>query len=784
MKHSRQFIAIVLLIASIGFNCWLYRMEPTAPIDPNDNAFQYALVKRTNDMWEFASRVCPKTITYPLCHLSYVTDHWVPNWAQGYNLPYYYSHIPQILIVASYRLFHLPISLFTYYHYVIYLILCLFPLSVFLAFKILRYPWITAGIGALLASLISTDGLYGIDQTSFLWRGWGLSSQLFALFWLPLAIASTVRYVTIQEDDNHHVRTLATTIILLVATTSGHLGIGMMAFLGVGCISLSPALYLILTHRPFRHVVQEIIRGIRNTAVVAVPAIVLLSYWIVPTMINNRFHNISFWDPVWKFNSFGAIEVITKFVNGDLFDFGRLPLYTAFIVVGLLASTQKKQSTTTTTDTPTAWPVAVLFVLFLLLFFGNTTWGSLLSLIPGMSEFHGHRFLVGLHLTGLFLAPLGFVSIASYLQRVGKRIPVHSTVKSALIVIGMLLAAGSILLPHLVSYATYNNTLITQANSAYATAKDDANTLLTTVENLIATTPGRVYALRGTEGKEFRIASTPYYMYLSTFGIPTVLWLPETWSLNSDTEQFFSEQEQSHYDLYTIRYVVAPPSKTPQPFWKTIKETPSWVLYEVSPSSTTHEGYIATGRAPSHVTSSKQTLINLVHLYLQSTYPKQHVYPELVVNEQATTVRSSSSLPHFAMTDLVTYQTPDGKFHNLFLEQPVYPTEQTPPPMRITKTTVDTDMVFSTHVDVTSPCPTCVVILKQTYHPNWHATINGKPTETLSVFPSFTAVRIESPGSYDIVFSYTPAPTKLLLWLGALVMIVGWIVMMKRTRIS
>jgi len=205
MKHREKIIAITLLCFSIGFNLWLYRAEPTATIDPNDNAFQFALVERTNQMWDYASRVCPRNLLIINCKLSILSDHWVPNWAEGYNLPYYYSHVPQIFIVGSYRLVSSIkyqvsgifsfMTLFTYYHWVIYFLLCFFPLSLFLAFRILKFPWFTAGIAALLASQISTDGLYGIDQSSFLWRGWGLSSQLFALIWFPLAIASIIQFV-------------------------------------------------------------------------------------------------------------------------------------------------------------------------------------------------------------------------------------------------------------------------------------------------------------------------------------------------------------------------------------------------------------------------------------------------------------------------------------------------------------------------------------------------------------------------------------------------------------
>src|SRR4030042_4691716 len=159
--------SIAMLVFAIGFNLWLYRMEPTAQVDPNDNTFQFALVYRTNQIWDYANKKCSGNIlTFPICHFSYLSDHWVPNWNEGYNLPFYYSHIPQIAIVGSWRFIQVftgPIPLFQYYHTIIYLLLSLFPLSVFLALRVTGASWMTAGFGALLSSQISTDGLYGLD---------------------------------------------------------------------------------------------------------------------------------------------------------------------------------------------------------------------------------------------------------------------------------------------------------------------------------------------------------------------------------------------------------------------------------------------------------------------------------------------------------------------------------------------------------------------------------------------------------------------------------------------
>jgi len=797
MKQLEKFFAIALLITTMGFLLWLYRAEPTVKVDPNDNAFQYGLVARTNQIWDYANRTCPKNISFIPCQLSLLTDHWVPNWAQGYNLPYYYSHVPQIVIVASWKLInwgmnilgHSSIELFSYYHASIYLLLCAFPLSMFLAFRILGFPWLTAGIAAALSPLISTDGLYGIDQTSFLWRGWGLSSQLFALLWFPLAIAYAIRYKNADTAKRKKV-TLIAAIVFLTATTAGHLGIGMMAFLALLPIVCSDWIITLVEDwgifRGWKQKLREQFQtSVKQIFLLAIPPIIILSYWIVPAFLNNNYHNISLWDPIWKFQSFGVNQVITMLINGQLFDFGRIPIFTALVFIGLFTSLivipDKRSSQLFEKRSAIRDPshnlqilkqvqddkkiFAWIFLFFLTLFFGSSTWGSLINLIPGMKEFHQHRFIVGLHMAGLFLAPIGTTWIMEQISHLAGTITkkfirqtyiIHALVYSC---IGLFVCIS--LIPHIIDYASYNTTLIRQANESYAQQASDITLLTSTLSELIAAKPGRVYALRGNEGKNFRIADAAYYLTLSARGIPTTLWLPETWSMNSDTEQFFSEDNPSHYDLYTIRYVVAPPDKKPQPFWRVIQETPNWKLYEVA-----SEQYVTTGTAPSSVYAKKTDLINLIHLWIQSDYPKQHIFPQFT-SHPSKLIRS---VPHFSMIDPATYQTPDGQLHNLFADVPVY---QNPTnaklPMIVRSQSSDADMVFEATVEITAPCPTCVVILKQTYHPNWHVEVNGKTVPAIDVFPSFVAVPLEQPGVYTIKFSYTSPWMKTALLFGGIV---------------
>ncbi|MCX6793606.1 MAG: YfhO family protein [Candidatus Gottesmanbacteria bacterium] len=730
-------LAIIMLVFAIGFNLWLYRAEPTAKVDPNDNTFQFALVYRTNQMWDFANKTCSGNIlTFPICHFSYLADHWVPNWNEGYNLPFYYSHIPQIMIVGSYRLLHSIFSihppaggsLFTYYHFIIYFLLCLFPLSVFLALRVTGVSWITAGFGALLASQISTDGFYGLDPASFLWRGYGLSSQLFAMIWLPLAIAYCWRAFGNK-------RAIFPAIIFLILTTAGHIGIGIMAFLSLIPLALA---------RPSK-------KTFMTLGLISSIAIFFLSYWILPAMLSDQYHNFSFWDPIWKFNSYGAKEIITRLGNGALFDFGRLPLYTGLIFIGIFSAGSVTNA------------FSLLFLFFLLLYFGRTSWGNILNLIPAMKEFHLSRFIVGVHLAGLFLSPIGLTwlisRITSHVSRL-VRIPIKFI--TIIIFIIVIVFVFPTVYRQTIRYANYNETLIAQANGNYAKQSPDVNALVSTLQELGESAPGRVFSGRGGSwGHDFRLAETTMTMYLGNFALPTVLWLPETWSPNGDTEQYFRENKVEDYELYNIRYVATPANlakENIQPFWKLIKENPSWKLYEVSTS-----GYFTAGVRPAVVASDKYSFTNVIRLWIQSSDPKNGLYPQLSFDIKKYPV--NVGLPNFKMTDDVTFITLDNKIHNVFSEPPRYLANLSPlSNVKITDQTDDTDMIFSAKVSVPDGCTECMVILKQTYHPNWRVTVDGKSVPPIIVFPFFIGIPVNE-GTHQIVAAYQPSSTKVfLLW--------------------
>lgn len=115
------------------------------------------------------------------------------------------------------------------------------------------------------------------------------------------------------------------------------------------------------------------------------------------------------------------------------------------------------------------------------------------------------------------------------------------------------------------------------------------------------------------------------------------------------------------------------------------------------------------------------------------------------------------------MEDEVTYND-GGVLKNIFTDQPLPDTEAVSDVDILGPERVDTDMVFATKIEVPETCVDCLIVLKQTYHPNWRATIDGTPVETFTVFPFFTAINVEEfAGTHEVVFRYEPNTLKITL---------------------
>ncbi len=831
-------VAYLILTATIIFNLWLNFPETQILADPNDNIFQYSLVYRTNWIWE--NYGCPLSLS---C-LPNLIDHNVTTWAEGYPLPFYYSHIPQIATVASYNLLikpllsfiSYPLSLYQYYNWTKYLLYTLFPISIFLSLRIIGFKPIVSAIGAFFAMQLSTDGLYGIDPVSFLWRGYGLTSQLYGLFFLPLALAFVYRYLledrewSIEDrgrrskvEDRKNIRNLFSilysqhlspityhlssnknllfAILFLTLTTAGHLGIGI-----IGILSTLPFLFLDL--KP-----NNILARTKKLFLVLISSFIVLSYWLIPILLNNQYHIISFWDPIWKFNSYGWYEVVKQFFMGETFDWQRsFPIITLLVSVGFFAilSNSPNSPSYSKRGLGGVIPFSLLFAFWFLMYFGRTTWGGLIDLIPGMKDFHQHRFIVGIHIAALFLIPAGIEYIFQLFKKISKfnfltvilkhpKIPILKTELNApkfqssqgediawqvqrnlnkagvsekfgiegamnnqtiifyILTLTFISTIAYFTMQRTIQYTKLNNQWIVEANSAY---KYDEKNFQNLVGYLNTLPSARLYAGRpGNWGHDFRLGSTQMYMLFGVNGFDMSQFLPETWSMLSENEQNFDERVAEDFDLLNLKYIIADRNQDFSPSAKLDKKFGPFELYQVPTT-----GWFDVVTSPMFVKTDKTNYINLVQLWHRSYARRWKMHPLISVEKNPTIPDGMQKV--IEMKDEVTYQlvNPQPTTHNpqlnIFSDYPFVFPEATVSG-KIRNETINRQ-TYSATVEVPNNCKLCFAMFKMSYHPDWQVKVDGKDAEKFAVFPFYLATPL-TPGTHQVEFTYQPNRLKVVL---------------------
>lgn len=720
-QSFNSLLGLFLVAAAVVFNFVSLFPELTTRLDPNDNIFQFGLTQRMAQIWDLA-------FSGEVSFFSLI-DHWVPNWALGYPLPYYYQHLPHLLIVILYKLLLQNVNLYNIFKLIKFGLWVGYPLALFWAGKWFDFSSIGAGLMAFFASQILTDGLYGADITSFAWRGYGLTTQLFTLIFAPLSFAYGWRIFSQKQISS---RQLALLSLLLSATFASHLAFGYFICLSLVFLPLSflpwERLPRFLTNfgeekNTWKKLLKPVIKKYQVLFLVFLLTFLVLSYWFVPLLLHNQYHNISFWDSPLKWNSYGAKEIIVMFLNGQIFDFNRPPILTALVILGLFLSLLYFGARE-------RWLVFG-FLLWFGLYFGRTTWGKIIDFLPMMREMHQQRLVNAFHIVCIFLIGFSGEFVWQWLEKIVKKFNIKYSSPAPLLV--FLLLAIPVYKANW-QYLKLNRDWIKQDNRAYDLVKNDYQALVDYLKSLPS---GRIYIFKKTkDGQPFNIGQTAVFLALSRENIPTVGFLPETWSLNSDIELLFDENNPLHYRLFNVRWVVLP-QDTPLPEF--MKQKAIFGPFKVAEVET--GGYFTLGTSQLSVKTNKENVFNFLHAWFWSDKPSQNEFPtlELGGKDPSPPVFSSLDYPFLPAKNL-------GEIKEEKVENEVYQAK----------------------FEVNSSCQDCLLIFKMTYHPNWQVYLDGKKTQKKMVFPSFMAVKVD-PGEHEIIFKYQPAKIKIALIVAGLI---------------
>ena len=157
-----------------------------------------------------------------------------------------------------------------------------------------------------MSPLLAANGLFGFEYNSYVWRGYGLDTQLWGMILLPMALAQA--YAVLRDGRGYLLA-----VVLLMLTCLSHLAFGYMALLSLVLLAI------LTTSR------DAIWTSARRMLFLLVPLLAAISYFMVPLVLDSAYLGRSVFDAAWKYDSFGHEKILRWLVSGELFDVGRFP---------------------------------------------------------------------------------------------------------------------------------------------------------------------------------------------------------------------------------------------------------------------------------------------------------------------------------------------------------------------------------------------------------------------------------------------------------------------------
>ena len=641
------------------------------------------------------------------------TDPWQSTMNMGFPFFHYYQHLPHVSVALVHVATFKSIAVIDLMKWATYLLMSFFPLSVFWSLRLFGFDRLTAAMGGLVASLAATDLLFGFGYSSYSFLGFGLFSQLWAMVLFPLAIA--LGYRTLRDGRGYFWATL-----LLAATLMSHLIYGYMAFITLGLLTLVP-LFRLSESTEF---VPTLLRQWKRMIGLLALVVVVTSYFLVPLLLDLPYVNDSGnLLPLFS-DSFGHSVVLQTLFEGDLFDFQRFPSLTILVFAGLGVCVVRWR------EERYLIPVGI-FLLWLLLYFGRATWGPLIDLLPFLEFIHLHRFIAGVHLGGILLAAVALA--APWRWAVSRTRPGYLAVALAF----TLLLMAPVYIER-TSYASENSFIIDESQASLVEEDEELNDLYRTLKEL---PPGRVYA--GPVGQvdqerwglDYRVGFVEVFTLLYAEGLDMMGDIYHHYSLPSDAVRAFDDSKQDQYDLFNVRYIVAPEDQELPEFAKPLQQFGRHHLYEVE--TTGYFDLVDTRM----VFAGERTDFNPASLsWLDSELPGAKQYPVVLLDGSQDAV---SPIPLAEASRAISE---------------VQVSAASPFLGTIVSEDVGSDY-FAAKVEVERAS---TLLIKATYHPNWQATVDGQKADTSMLMPGFMGVRL-TPGDHDVRVEYSPRRFRLVL---------------------
>lgn len=696
MRVSKeQVVALSLLSAVLVANAIGLAPELTiSRVDLNDNVMHYPLVAGMVQAMERGGN--------PF-------DWWAPEWSLGYPVLRTYQPLAHAIVTGAYFALFKSVSLMTVFVWVRYLSVVLLPLTFFVTARLLSLPPLTAAAAAILSPLISTAGLYGIEYGSYVWAGYGLFTQAVACHFALLTIG--LAYRSIRGG-----RLLAVTGLLLGLTFLSHFIYGYISAVTVCLLALMPD--------------RDTPRRVRIGRTLWVGAIAFLvsAFELLPLWLDGSTINHSRWEPVWKWDSFGAGQVMSSLLTGELLDHGRLPVLTLLALAGVAIYIRDVVDLGKSKD-PERTFILLGAALWILMFFGRPFWGPLLILAGVPSDMQLHRVIGGAQ---IFLVLIAATVLSAIWQGLLRKTHVAVAVLVTMVLLFPMVRERE-------RYLANNRTRGYASLAAYEANRPAIDSAIAIAKER----GGRAFAgLAGGWGGKFKIGDPPFFYYLSEAGIPAVSFMFHSMSLPSEIMTRFDETSPAQYRLFDVRTVIAPSDGSvplPQFLVPLLSKGPLEIY------SAPGRGHFDVVDVLLAVKTSRNNFYDINDRWMSSDWVDNRKYLLLDFRNDAPAamerIPPGDPLPQSAPLlppGAVVNEHQDGEHQN--------------------------GQEYQAEVQVTR---SSYVLFKETWHQNWSALVDGQPTQTAMLSPGFVGVPVTA-GRHQVTLRYQPEKWQAILAVGGI----------------
>lgn len=700
-------VALPILFNAIALFPEVAHLAPST----NDQVFHYTFIQRANQAISGGAN--------PF-------DHWLPELELGFPQFLYYQNLPHLAVVLVYRLLFGTVSLLRLLNIFRYLLLVLFPLTVYWSMRRMEFSPIACAVSAAFSSMLASRLNFGFDYNSYVYRGYGMFPQLCSMHLMFIGTAS-IRCV-LKRGEGFAGAIIVSSAMVLSDLLYGYIFAVIVTFLWF--ISLwdgydAGGLQGLLAYAR---------RSTTRLAIVAVPALLISAYQTVPFFAQIAYLNGMRAAPnlTPKAEQFGASTVLHSLSSGSYFDNGRLPILTILVSIGLLyAALRPRKEKKIALLMMTGWTV---------LYFGPHSLGLFAKLLPLSKIVIFTRFSSGVDFGAILTIGLGgeclWISCSWLLAQCDRFfIPLPGVAAiQTLVSFALIIVLLRPVLTERWSFYQINTDVLERSDAAYRSDQDVAQ-IFAALRNA---PPGRVYAGSNFNwGSWMKMGNLRFFDLLPVEMFDTLMpWqslslsAPYLWRLNSPTPKLCR--------LFNIRYLIAPPRVHVSKTFRVLLSTPHYVLYETDAT-----GYMQLGQVGGVLTArSHQALFDDNRNWMASQAPSEGSFNAILLRGTDT----DSYLEHLIS------QTPGENADQLG---------------RIENEVVTPDSLRG-RVTANSRA---LLIFKITYHPNWHVIVDGREQRTFMVSPSFLGTEIE-PGSHEVIAEYRSSRLKTaLLVLGCLTLL-------------